>query len=51
MLMQTCIFMLMLQTDFTQNSKADNLMTRIIFIAVKSRHPREELFLKLLVPP
>lgn len=49
--MQTCIFMLMLQTGFTQNSRADNLMAQIIFITVKSWHLREEVFLKLPVLP
>lgn len=42
MLMRTCVFMLMLQTGFTQNFRADNLMVLIIFITVKSWHLREE---------
>lgn len=41
MLMQKRVFMLMLQTVFTQNLRADNLMAQIIFITVKSRHLRE----------
>lgn len=41
MLMQKRVFMLMLQTVFTQNFRADNLMAQIIFIIVKSRHLRE----------
>lgn len=49
--MQTDVFMVMLQTGFTQNSRADNLMAQIIFTTVKSWHLREKVFLKLLVPP